>query len=423
MKQKHLFFFRSVASIVDQVLLSGLNFAIGIALIRYASKETYGLYSQLFAGSLLATTLLGALIGAALTTLATRLEPEKRRALVANNLRVQWTASMVFALFACIGVSVLSFITVLGESPWLLAITFGGFIFTSGCREYCRTAFFIESKTEIVVILDAIFVCTTIIGGSCLLWLGEITTINIMGILSLTNGIVAIIYSLPLFEISKNEMAWKKSLINFKEMWSLSKWALSGSIIGWTSNNSYLYLAGGFLGSFALADVNASRLLLIPISMLGMAWSKVAFPVFGQMIAEKKWMQLKKFLIKSTLALEGLTVFYMIMLFLFLPWLSVNILGEKYKDISDLIILWGIYFFVNIARNVGGTLLFSFGIYRTLFWQGVSMLPILFICCLVLMPNLGAKGTICAMIIVEILEFLINWIYLFPRAKRGQLRI
>jgi O-antigen/teichoic acid export membrane protein len=423
LKQKHLFFFRSVASIVDQVLLSGLNFAIGIALIRYASKETYGLYSQLFAGSLLATTLLGALIGAALTTLAARLEPEKRRALVANNLRVQWAASMVFALLAGIGVSVLSFIITIGENPWLLAITFGGFIFTSGCREYCRTAFFIESKTEIVVILDAIFVCTTIISGGFLLWLEKITAINVMGILALTNGIVAIIYSSSLFKISKNEIAWKKSLINFKEMWSLSKWALSGSIIGWTSNNSYLYLAGGFLGSAALADVNASRLLLIPISMLGMAWSKVAFPVFGQMIAEKNWLQLKQFIIKSTLILEIFTVLYMTILFLFLPWFSVNVLSDKYQNISDLIILWGIYFFVNVARNVSGTLLFSFGIYRTLFWQGVSMLPILFICCLVLMPNLGAKGAVCAMIIVEILEFLINWIYLLPRAKHGKLII
>jgi Na+-driven multidrug efflux pump len=114
---------------------------------------------------------------------------------------------------------------------------------------------------------------------------------------------------------------------------------------------------------------------------------------------------------------------YMTILFLFLPWFSVNVLSDKYQNISDLIILWGIYFFVNVARNVSGTLLFSFGIYRTLFWQGVSMLPILFICCLVLMPNLGAKGAVCAMIIVEILEFLINWIYLLPRAKHGKLII
>ena len=79
-----------MASVIDQALLSGLNLLIGLALIRYASKETYGLYAQLFAAGLLTTTLLDALIGTALTTLSTRLASGDRTGFVARVVREDW---------------------------------------------------------------------------------------------------------------------------------------------------------------------------------------------------------------------------------------------------------------------------------------------------------------------------------------------
>ena len=80
------FWTHSLLSVVDQVLLSGLNFAVGMCLIRFGSKSDYGLYSQLFAASLFAVGLLEALIGSPLTTLAPHM-PAPQQALAIRRLQ------------------------------------------------------------------------------------------------------------------------------------------------------------------------------------------------------------------------------------------------------------------------------------------------------------------------------------------------
>ncbi len=408
---------------VDQVLLSGLNFGIGIALIRYASKETYGLYSQLFAAGVLSTTLLDALIGSALTTLSARRSVDERVTLVARTLRIQWAASGLLAVMAGVGIGVLSTTVGLSENPLSLALAFAAFIFALGCREYCRTALFIESRPDIVAKLDAIFVAMTVLGSALLLLVDHVTVTEIMCLLAAANGIVAVLYSTDLVNTEGSSATWRHYVTDFQLLWSLSRWALIGSIAGWLVNNSYLYVAGGFLGVAALADLNAARLLLIPISILGVAWSRVARPTLGQMIAATEWDSIRGFLLKSTLAMEGFTVVYVVVLWLAFPWLSSHVLGEKYQHISHLLLLWGIYFAVNSARNVGTTLLTSFGAFKALFWQGLASLPVLLVACWVLMPRFGVMGALGAMITVEAWELLVNWVYLLPKARQQQLAL
>lgn len=406
---------------VDQVLLSGLNFGIGIALIRYASKETYGLYSQLFAAGVLSTTLLDALIGSALTTLSARRSLDERVMLVARTLRIQWAALGLLAVMAGVGIGVLSATVGLSENPLSLALAFAAFIFALGCREYCRTALFIESRPDIVVKLDAVFVAATVLGSALLLLVDHVTVTEIMCLLATANGVVAVLYSTDLVKTEGSSVTWRHYVTDFQLLWSLSRWALIGSMAGWLVNNSYLYVAGGFLGVAALADLNAARLLLIPISILGVAWSRVARPTLGQMIAATEWDRIHWFLLKSTLAMVGFTVVYVVVLWLAFPWLSTHVLGEKYQHISHLLLLWGVYFAINSARNVGTTLLTSFGAFKALFWQGLASLPVLAIACWVLMPRFGVMGALGAMITVETWELLVNWAYLLPRARQQQL--
>lgn len=423
MTEPRPFLSRSIASVVDQVLLSGLNFAIGIALIRYASKETYGLYSQLFAAGVLSTTLLEALIGSALTTLSARLPAAEGHALVARTLRIQWVASGVLALVAGVGIGVLSVTVGLSENPTALALAFAAFIFALGCREYCRTALFIASRPEQVVKVDAAFVVFTLLGSALFLLIEHITVTEIMCLLALTNGLAALLYSHYLVNSEGARVAWRRYLDDFQLLWSLGRWALIGSVAGWLVNNSYLYAAGGFLGVAALADLNAARLLLIPIAILGVAWARVARPPMGQMINAGEWGGLRSFMRKSMLALEVFTVGYVAALWLAFPWLSTHVLGEKYQHIVHLLLLWGVYFAVNAARNVGTIALTSFGAFKALFWQGIASLPILVVACWLLMPRFGVMGALGAMITVEAWELLVNGLYLLPLARRQHLAL
>ena len=195
MRSRRPFLFRSLVSIIDQVLLSGLNFMIGIALIRYASKETYGLYSQLFGVGLLITTLLEAMIGSALTTLSARLTSIDRSTFLARAARIQWAASAIYAVIAGLGVGILVNTLDLSEDPLLLALSFGAFIFTLASREYCRTALFIDLRPDLATKMDFIFVLTTVFGAALIFLAGHVSLTQVISLLAASNGVAAMFYS------------------------------------------------------------------------------------------------------------------------------------------------------------------------------------------------------------------------------------
>jgi len=406
------------------MLLSGLNFLIGLALIRYATKETYGLYSQLFGITVLTTSLLEAMIGSALTTLAARANENDRVGLVARAFRVQMTAALVFALLCGAGVWVLSLDAAHQDEAGLgLACAFAALVCSLSCREFCRTALFIESRPQVVALMDLLFVGLTVCAGGLLLWQTTVSVTAVIALLALTNGAAALLFAPKLWWPAGGRTSDFSSDHDLRALWKLSRWALIGAIVAWSVNNGYLYFAGGFLGVAALADLNAARLLLIPISIVAMAWGRVARPTLGRSIVAQDWVGLRRWIAGSTVAMEVFALTYVALLLWGFPWLSTNLFGEKYHHIAGLLLLWGVYFAVNCARNVGTTTLISFGAYRVLFWQGLSSVPVLVVGCWFAIPRYGVMGALVAMILVEVCELVVNWFFLLPRAMRQELTL
>ena len=413
------FLFKSIASIVDQALLSGLNFLIGLALMRLASKQTYGIYSQLFGVGLLVTSLLGALIGSALITLAVRLPAAEQFRMIARSFRLQLAAALLCAVGCGLGVYLLAVGVEFGENPFVLTLAFAAYIFTLSCREFCRTSFFIASQAEHVVLLDLAFVLFTAAGAGLLYLLHLVTVTDVFWLTAMSNGLSALARSRVLWAgaDSGNE-SYRRDM---GRLWVVSRWALVGAAVGWGLNNGYLYFAGGLLGPAELADLNAARLLLIPIAIVMMGWTRVAEPRIGQMIHMGQWKRVWRFLMLSTVAAELMVFIYFSLLMLAFPWLSAHVLGPKYSHVAGLMALWCCYFAISSARSIGSTMLAIFGAFQATFWQGLSMVPVMALICVLAIPNFGVAGVVGSMIVVEALLLAMNWLVLMPRAREGRL--
>ena len=405
-------------SLIDQALLSGLNLAVGIVLIRYASKETYGFYTLLAAAAVLSTTLIEALIGAALTTIATQMEQGERSAIVSRVARLQWASAAMVAVLFGIGSGFSAHAFALPDSPYLIGISFFVFIASLGIREFCRTALFIDSRTASVTKLDALYVLLTMSAAGILLFTSQPVTVSkIMLIFASANFISAIPQSTRLWRQS-HDFGLADYRADIKMLWRLSQWAFVGAFVGWIGNNIYLYFAGTFLGIEASAELNASRLMMIPVALLGVAWARVARPAVGSMLARHEWEKLDRFAWRSFLSLGGITIAFTSLLIIALPWIESSVLGEKYRQASHLVPLWGLYFLLNALRTVGTTLLTCFGAFKALFWQGMGSLTILMVSCAALMPVWGVKGALSAMIAVEVTELVVNLVFLLPNSKK-----
>lgn len=419
-RPKWTFFLRSLASTIDQALLSALNFAVGIALIRLASKEAYGYYTLLFAGGTLATTLLDALLGSALMTLAARMEPAEREAFVARTARLQWSAASLAAvvLGCAAGIGVQR--NALNESAVLIGVLFALYIVALSAREFCRTALFIDAKPIEVLKIDTLFAgSVALLAMALYAWRPEVTVAEAIAVLLLANGVAATFASLRIWHSARGTPL-TQFRADMRKLWALSRWAFVGAVMGWVGNNAYLYLSSLLLDVSATAELNAGRLLLIPIGLVSVAWCRVALPAASQMVGRHDWQALDRFGLKSTGAILLVSCSFVGVLLAALPWLQANVLGAaKYANMSSVVPYWSAYFLLNGVRMVSTTQLMAAGAFKPLFLQGSVSLSILLVACVTLIPQFGMTGAIAAMVIVEVVELLTNHLLLLPRARKA----
>ena len=181
-----------------------------------------------------------------------------------------------------------------------------------------------------------------------------------------------------------------------------------------------MYFVAEVVSIEALADVNAARLLLAPIFVVGMAWSRVARPAVGELIASSNSAAVDRFVTRSFLALEGIIAVYLVILLGIFPLLTTYVLGEKYRDLSTMLVLWwGCYFAVSTARGIGTVVLVSLGEYQALFWQTLISVLLLLLAWWWSIPRFGVTGAVLSMVAVEFGRLVANHAYQLPRVKRN----
>jgi O-antigen/teichoic acid export membrane protein len=412
------FWTNSLLSIVDQVLLSGLNFAVGMCLIRFGTKSDYGLYSQLFAASLFAVGVLEALIGSPMVALAAHMDATERAQMVLRLRRFQWGAGLALGLLFGIGAGWV----VHGSLPELDAVpaglAFGLYVFTSTLREFRRSVWYMESDLGSLLLSDGAYVLVALGLGGLLWWLNLFGASAVLGALSLANLLAGLLGRGPSMGPADGVAPpWHHTLA---QIWDKGKWAVPGTAVAWLGSYGFLYLTSAMSGVQATADVSAARLPLVPVGLMVVAWSRVARPVAGRMLNARDWSGLNRLTWASLGAIELLTVVYLAMLMLAFPWLESHVLSSKYQGVHPLVWAWGVFFLVTVPRNIAGTWMVSIGAFRQLFIEACVVVSLMGVVASVLIPRWGAMGAVLALIVMETFDTAVMAVMIWRHWKRIQ---
>jgi O-antigen/teichoic acid export membrane protein len=409
----------SLASLLDQALLSGLNLVLGLVLIRMASKESYGVYAQLYVAGIFAATVIEALITGPLTTIAPGKSEVERARLTTLLLRFQWQLSIALALLCGTACAAVASYAGIDAHPLGLGLAFALYIFANAQREYHRSISFIEARPQRVLLTDIIYALSVALGIGVLLLIGYLTVPAILLVMGLAN-IVGMWRStehhLHAPPVDGNQRQQYRAAVSL--VMQRGRWALPGALVAWATNYSYLYLAAATLGIAASADLNASRLLLMPISLSVLAWSRVARPIVSRLFAARDWRRLDRMAWASVAGIELITLAYVVMLWLMLPWLQDHVLGAKYHGLEPLVLAWGGYFAINAARWIGSSWLTSNDQYRLLLLSGISCLLIMLAATAIFIPLYGSWGAILALTVVEAFDLILIWAVFLPMLRR-----
>ncbi|MFZ6687297.1 lipopolysaccharide biosynthesis protein [Undibacterium sp. SXout11W] len=417
----------SFISVIDQGMLSGLNLLIGMMLWRLIEKSDYGLYSLLYAVGLLAGLVIDSWIAGPLATVANVVHESARRIL----LRRYWYRQ----IFCTLWMGAVSFL-VAEFSPLfssdvssvnnLMGLIFALYVIGNGFREYGRTVGFIQSDLHSVFRQDIVYVLAVVAGLALLILYQHVEVIYVFAVLAGSSFLSALFGR----ERLRDRTATTSSEIDQEDMALIAqhqatitghgRWAVVGVIVGWLTNYSYLYLAKLWMNSEAVADLNASRLLLMPIPLIVAAWSRVARPEAGRLIAAQQWARLKRFTFLSIVGIEVIVVAYVGLLLLTFPFIEIHWIGSetKYHGLEPLMMMWGAYFAVNAVRWIGTTWLMSGGAFRSMFFLGTVTLILVLGITSFAIPYWGTAGAIFALIFVEIFETVVVWKFIFPRLQK-----
>ena len=406
----------SFASLFDQGLLSALNLALGLVLIRLATKEHYGLYAQLYVAGIFTATLLESLVTGPLTTLAPGLDDERRRALLGHLDRYQRRLAAALAAASGVVTAVVVGWLQLDAHPVLLGIAFSIYVWAGALREFGRSVGFIEGRARAVLRMDGWYAVAVAVGIGALAAAGAMSLPAVMLVLGLAN--LAALSLRPL-DGGDGRLGHREAIA---AVWARGKWALPGALMAWLTNYSYLYLAALWLGLDASADLNASRLLLMPLSLCVLAWSRVARPHMTRLLKQREMRALDRYTLLSVAGVELLSVVYGALLWALLPWLETHVLGAKYAGLEPLVLAWTVYFALYGARSIGSSLLTSGDRYRMLLVSGAMCLVVVLVATSYAVPRWGVWGAVAALALVELLDLLLIWAVLLPSARRDAMR-
>lgn len=404
---------------MDQVLLSALNFGIAFALIQGIPKVEYGLYVQLSLYGLLVATMMDAYLGNAFNILNNRSPDERPTDLLVNTIRISYAIS---ALAAVTGVFMVVWLT----RDWTdsinrtyLILVYTVYLLLVVNREFKRSCCYLTERWKQAFFMDAIFALSSVMLLFTLWWWGRLSVMTVFFALAVSSGLATVVTPTltdlkPIYTLQTLAELAKKS-------WAASNWALPGSVLGWSINNAYLFVLSELSGPGATAEVNATKLAIMPLALTLIAWYQVSRADISRLAQSGISAAYKDFVRKSFLLMYAPVPVYLVLFYFVYPWIEPALLKKEYSHSEFLLLLWGFSAIITPLKFLGTSLLVGFEAFKMLFKLSLLSLVVQILGVFFFVKVFDFTYVVLALIITDFVEIGIMWLFMIPRYRSKML--
>lgn len=401
-KFRHIIF-----SVFDQAWLSALSLLVAFVFIRNLDKSDYALYILLTNSVLFFQGIGGALLTSPYTTVRPQ-QPEYLQNLT-EVIFCQLTLlyGLVAGTVAFFGYAVYCLIdgqSTDGQTCLALAACVIGAIF----RDNIRAFFYARRSPDAALRNNVLYGLLLIAGIGLLFSYNALSTSAVLYVL----GFVGILVSTGLLRISleqhqavprqAEEAAQLKS-----ELWKCGQWAIVGSLTTFITLYSYPYFTALVLDQTSVADISAARLLSVPLTLLGTAWSNMMRPTLSRWYAQDRHEDIENTVWRATwlFAVGSLLVGGLL-------YNSGNlltlVLGNKYAHLQSLAMWWSLYAGTACIKGVhAATLMMNGQGYRAL--SRISIVTMFAMIVLMAMAGYtkAPESIVAALMVAEIIQIIL----------------
>ncbi len=402
-------------AIFDQVVLSLTNFLVGFLLIRYASDHDYALYVLVLSALQLLVLVHNSYLTGPMAILTPKLPADERWQTIGSVKQVQRRLLRATAL-PLIPLPLLGYVSGILHGLLASVMVVGILaVWAALRREYLRSVLLMYFRPHTLLATDVVYAVMLLAGVAAAIFIGKDIVIGATFALVFAGwaGAAAAHRSLA------NDPGWQegRAVTIWPEIRKLGFWSTLGSTIWWVLGQSYSFLLATRLDLTAVADVNATRLLLMPAIVLAIGVGSLLTPTAASWYAQIGIHRLVRRLLMFLLVVGVVEITYFVAVWMGQDWLTVGVLHKHIHDRNQLLILWAGVALIGLCRDVLQCAVIALGRLKSLAWQvGVSAA----IAVVLMWYGLGwwgAPGVLIGMIVGEVIN-LAGIILLLRRCMR-----
>jgi O-antigen/teichoic acid export membrane protein len=390
------------SAVMDQVLLSGANFAVGFALIRFASDRDYGIYVLIQTTNTLLVGFQRWWFTGPLANVIARKSAEDRLQSVGAVRQVLRTS----VLWGMLGLQLLLLGGyALGVMGLLRALLLAGVVLTCWAalrREFLRDVFLIYSRPHSLLSADIVYVVLLLVGAFTAASSKSLAMFWVVATLS-GAALASAAYSNRMLTTSPGWVSGDAAPV-LREIHPLAIWSTVGGLTYWLYTQSFNYLLADLGDLKTVADVNAARLTLMPAIMLTVGVGGLLTPMAAMWYAEMGLPRLLRRLAGFIWIIGFVDLCYLIVLWISRDWVIGTLLHKQITSRDELIILWWLVAAIGLVRDVLQCALFALGRFKDLARQGVFCAVVAVVLAWVGIPWWGGPAVLIAQIVGELIN-------------------
>lgn len=403
---------QSIIATIDQGLLSLVNFAVAIILMRHVAKLEFGTYSIAFAAVLFLVSIQNAIVNTQLIVLLpSKTESEKSK--YSGGL---WLGQITFLVPLSCLVILLTYLLPASTAGLTMGLVRGIALAAAGVliKEFVRSYYFAIENPRKVLTLDILFASLYAVSVFIFVYIFNYGVFAVFLLMGLSSLVAALCFNL------RHWWIWHPGYLfgSFRENWRHGKWALLGATVTHLQNYCYVYLFGFLLGTVAVAEVTASRLLLMPLIMFQTGWYKIAVPYGARLHAEGQLAYFIRKMILTTLVLVAGTGLYVLLIDSGSGLIETYLLTEKYRSSFDYVFYWGVIFMAKTISLNANSALQVMKEFRVISILCTFSMIVSISASYILILSYGIKGGLLAMLGGEMLLALLLWVVLFTKGRK-----
>ncbi|MCP3920735.1 MAG: hypothetical protein GY711_34850 [bacterium] len=272
-----------VVALVDQALVSGVNFATSVLLVRALGLQMFGTYSLVWLLVLFAVGLGQALVVQPLLTFVPKCAERERESYLAAAARLE----LIFLGATALGMgAAYAFVLAHWDAPEL-AGTLPAFLVALLGRQaqsFSRGVAFATARQDRALVCDAVGYGGQLLLLAVLSATGRLdlrTALQAVGAASAVGAVTGAV-SLARARLEPGELARAAG-----RHWTFARWLAGMSVVQWFSSNFFLVAAAGLLGSAAVGAIKAAQAVIGVLHVLFLAMENVVPVVAARLLVER----------------------------------------------------------------------------------------------------------------------------------------